>query len=355
MKAEPAPMSVADYCERLIDERITVNRDYQREDKIWSPYIRSYFIESILLEYPIPKLFLYVTYDLGTRQSKKEIVDGQQRSQALRMFYENRAIISNKVGTEELRGKKYRDLDDDMRRRFLSYSLPIDEFRNVSEDDIRESFARMNVHNVTLNSEELRNAKFSGEFKRFIIQTTKAFRNLLVERRILSRRDTIRMADYRLFAEIAVIMDLGFQTTKSDEIDAIYKKYDQEFPLEEEYGERIASAIRFWEEHRLYEYPELTTKHAFYCIIAAIMEFHEPGFITRHLDDHKRSEIDAIKNRGVSFASLNDDIFAHKQARDLDEDPDVHFPAFVSASTVKTNVGTEKFIRFAFMLAALSE
>lgn len=83
MRAVYSPMSVGDYCKALNDELITVNDDYQRNAGIWSAYARSFFIESILLEYPIPKIFLYSKVDLRTRSTIKEIVDGQQRSHTL--------------------------------------------------------------------------------------------------------------------------------------------------------------------------------------------------------------------------------------------------------------------------------
>ena len=51
--------TVADYCAAMTNGEIIVNRDYQRSDKVWPPAARSYLIESILLDYPIPKLFLY--------------------------------------------------------------------------------------------------------------------------------------------------------------------------------------------------------------------------------------------------------------------------------------------------------
>ena len=73
MKANPSPTSVADYCEGMEAGRIVVNHDYQREEGIWGAFARSYFIESIILGYPIPKIFLYTRFDLKSRRSIKEI------------------------------------------------------------------------------------------------------------------------------------------------------------------------------------------------------------------------------------------------------------------------------------------
>ena len=117
-----------------------VNDEYQRNTGIWASYARSYFIESILLEYPIPKIFLYSKVDLKSRQSVKEIVDGQQRSHALQNFYNRKFRLSSKIETEQLRGKNYNQLGEDYQSAFLSYSLPIDEFRGVQPPEIQESF-----------------------------------------------------------------------------------------------------------------------------------------------------------------------------------------------------------------------
>ena len=353
MKAEAAPMSVADYCQQLVEDKIVVNRDYQREEKIWGSYVRSYFIESILLEFPIPKLFLWVSYDLKTRTSKKEIVDGQQRSHALRMFYENRMKLSQKIETEELRGKKYRDLSDEYRQAFLSYSLPVDEFRRANEDEIRESFARMNVHNTVLNPEELRNAKFSGEFKRFIIQVAKSFRDLLVEKKTISRRDTIRMADYRLFSEIVYLMEEGFRTTKGDDIDDLYQKFEADFPKEETYRPPIERACVRWNELELSQYDELNNKHCYYTLIAALVYMDHPEFFSDHLSQRDRAKIKELMDRNVTLEELSGEITTFKEAKAVDDEPNIRHLNFVQACTSKTNVGDQKLARFTHFVAAL--
>lgn len=127
MKALASPMSVADYCNAMQEKKIIVNSDYQRKDGLWNAPARSFFIESILLEYPIPKIFVYSKLDLKTRGTIKEIVDGQQRSQALMLFFENKLTLSKNLETDELRGMKYNKLSPEWQTKFLSYQLPIDQ------------------------------------------------------------------------------------------------------------------------------------------------------------------------------------------------------------------------------------
>jgi len=52
----------------------TVNREYQREEDIWSGTDKKYLIDSILRGFDIPKIYLRKLPD-----DRLEIVDGQQR------------------------------------------------------------------------------------------------------------------------------------------------------------------------------------------------------------------------------------------------------------------------------------
>ncbi|MGX5800896.1 DUF262 domain-containing protein [Bradyrhizobium sp. Arg314] len=345
MKANASPMSVADYCEGMEKDRIVVNHDYQREEGVWTPYARSYFIESVLLGYPIPKIFLYTKFDLKTKRSIKEIVDGQQRSHALLLFYRNKTRLSKNIPTTQLREKRYRDLSEDEQEAFLSYSLSIDEFSGVPEDDIRESFARMNANNVSLNAEELLNAKYQGEFKWFILELSRLYREDLLKAGVLSRRDIVRMADTRIFSDLISILEDGFITTKPSNIEALYKRYDREFALSAQYGNLIAEAFDAW---RLFDdgtYERLARKHVFYTYLAALIAKRNSNFVLPGLSGEQTEELSGIRQLGLTLASLNQAL--------AEEVPEAALSDFVSACSEKTNVGNQKFRRFAFILAAL--
>jgi uncharacterized protein with ParB-like and HNH nuclease domain len=87
LKTVGTNMTIADYCEEFLAEKIYVNKDYQRSDERWSSVARSFLIESILLGYPLPKFYLYPITDTKQRRSLKEIVDGQQRTMAIVDFF----------------------------------------------------------------------------------------------------------------------------------------------------------------------------------------------------------------------------------------------------------------------------
>lgn len=348
MKANPAPMSVADFCKSLLQGSITVNRDYQREENVWNSYMKSYFIESILLGYPIPKIFLYVNYDLKSKSSLKEIVDGQQRSQSLRQFFENKLRISTRIETEAYRGKLYRQLEPIDQQLFLSYSLSIDEFSGVAEEDVREAFTRMNTNNVALNPEELRNARFKGEFKWFVNRIAKAFREPLLQYGLLSRRDIVRMSDLRMFAEFFYIIDTGIETTKSQQIDAMYNSYNTHFPQEDEYGGICAKCVERWLDSGYGDLHQLGRKHIFYTHIAAIAEHEFEGTVSRFIGGNAQLTVDRIVDKKVGIEEL-DSALSDEQT----EFEDHPLREFIEACSAKTNVGHQKLVRYAYLLGAL--
>lgn len=344
MLAVYSPMSVGDYCKGLNEGLITVNDEYQRNSGIWASYARSFFIESILLEYPIPKIFLYSKVDLRSRSTIKEIVDGQQRSHTLQNFYNRKFRLSSKIETEELRGKNYNQLSEDHQSKFISYSLPIDEFRGVQPVEIQESFRRMNASNVPLNDEEQRNAKFQGPFKWFVQRVSHRFSEQLRAVGVLSRRDIIRMADGRLYSEIVHTILNGFVTTKGPQIDALYKRFN---------------AI-FEEEDRYFEYLEVGLERAARMVAANEREFQRGYmfqtlalvFIDRHFNLGLRDkaalvapEVASVLQTGTPDLAILIDSLRDPEAFPVLSD-------FVD-STKGTNVGRAKAVRFLYLNAAI--
>lgn len=345
MRANSSPMPVADYCNDYNMGKIVVNRDYQRSEGVWSPAARSFFVESILLEYPIPKLYLYARLDLRSRQTIKEIVDGQQRSQALVAFFNNKLRLGKNVDTPDLRGLKYNQLAGEWQTKFLSYSLPIDQFAGVPEDEVREAFRRMNANNVPLNDEEQRNARFQGAFKWFIIGVAERYKNSLFNVGLFSRRDLIRMADLRLYAEILLVIDEGFHTVKAKQLDEIYRKYNASFSMEEQYREILTSGIDFALRNDTFLREPFLRAHVFQSIVLAIIS--------------RQNQVDLESAVSASYGDLLKEI--EQQHLDLDvlaqalTDPEA-FPAvarFIQVCTTKTNVEDAKIVRFLYFVAAL--
>lgn len=346
MKANSSPMSVADYCQAFLAKKIIVNSDYQRKEGLWNASARSFFIESILLEYPIPKLFLYAKLDLKTRETIKEIVDGQQRSQALIAFFGDRLALTKTIDSEELQGLKYSQLPDEWKTKFLSYSLPIDQFSGVPETEVREAFRRMNANNVPLNAEEQRNALFQGPFKWFIVSVAEKYKDTLFTLGVFSRRDLIRMIDLRLYAEIVLMLDSGFQTVKGAQLNKLYKKYNGAFDQDEEFREKISYGVDYFLNHEDLHQDPFLRMHVFQSIVLAAIALHFNGPFDQVAQAMDQELVEALEHEPIEIETL---------ASSLAE-PD-KFPAlskFIQACTEGTNTGHARLTRFLYFRAALA-
>lgn len=351
MKANPSPMSVADYCQAINANKIVVNKEYQRKDGLWNNSARSFFIESILLEYPIPKLFLYAKLDLQTRETVKEIVDGQQRSQALIAFFSNQLPLAKTIDTKELRGLTYDQLEDEFKTKFLSYPLPIDQFSGVPEDEVREAFRRMNANNVPLNAEEQRNAQFQGPFKWFIVSVAEVYKEVLFKLKLLSQRDLIRMADLRLYAEIALTIDSGFQTVKGEQLNRLYKKYNSSFEEADEFRAKIDYGINFFLSRpgELHD-DAFLRPHVFQSIVLAAIDLKYGGALNKEAPKAGKG-LDALLQK-LERSPFTIDTLA-SSLREPESYPQLH--DFVKASTTGTNTKEARATRFLYFRAALSQ
>lgn len=150
---------------------INIRPEYQRR-LVWDAKKKSRFIESLLMNIPVPPVFLYET-DL----SRYEVMDGQQRLNTILEFYENNLKLRGLETWSALNGYTYgkcppriqRGLD----RRRLSATVLLAENRDNSRqgDSIRrEVFERLNTGGLSLNAQELRNSLYSGAFNGLLIE-----------------------------------------------------------------------------------------------------------------------------------------------------------------------------------------
>ena len=138
--------------------------EYQREELIWSGKAMSRFIESILLGYPIPLIFLADRED-GTL----EIVDGLQRISTLSKFLNNELMLINLEKLTELNDCTFGQLPLNEQRRFRAKSLRI----VVLDEEKVELFNRLNTSSEEANASEIRSGKeYKNGFMRLVKELT---------------------------------------------------------------------------------------------------------------------------------------------------------------------------------------
>ncbi len=241
MRVVPSNFTVADYCNGMKDRSILINREYQRSPKVWPPAARSYLIDTILSGYPVPKFSLYQKTELRTRKTVKEIVDGQQRSQAILDFFNEDLRLS---GKSIYAGKKFAQLEDDEQRRFIDYSLSVDLIVNATDQDIRQMFRRINSYTVPLNAQEKRHATYQGNLKWFVVGLCDKYDQTLKNIGLFGERQFARMADAALFSDILMNLGEGIQDQSDAKLDRFYKLNDPDFDASEILEAQLAEVFR---------------------------------------------------------------------------------------------------------------
>lgn len=125
---------------------------------VWDNSKSSRLIESVLLEVPIPVIYLSEESD-----SKYSVIDGQQRLNAFIKFLENSLRLSGLRILTEQNGKKFQDIPKNLQDKFENATIRIIEIRKESHPDVKfEIFERLNTGAVQLNAQELRNCIYRG-------------------------------------------------------------------------------------------------------------------------------------------------------------------------------------------------
>src|SRR6266567_1004020 len=144
---------------------------FQREF-VWSFRQAARFIESLLLGFPVPGIFLW-------REPSTErlvVVDGQQRLRSLQSFY--RGVIRGRefvlptrtsryqAVPHAFQGKEYRTLEDEDRRRLdnsiIHATVVVQERPPEDDSSIYYLFERINTEGTALTAQEIRAAIYRG-------------------------------------------------------------------------------------------------------------------------------------------------------------------------------------------------
>jgi Protein of unknown function DUF262 len=218
----------------MLDRKeIIINNDYQRSAGLWPDSARSYFIDTILEEYPFPNIYLYQTYNEKTKKPVREVVDGQQRLSTIDDFKKNKLKLTSV--SSKYHGMTFADLPDDKIQLFLTASVRADIILAAEPKELLDMFRRMNAFTLPLNYAEQRNSEFQGEFKWFINEQSDSYAAALERFKVFAPRQMLRMADSEFLTELVMVLDHGITSKADRAIKSIYHKYDEVFPEKAKY------------------------------------------------------------------------------------------------------------------------
>lgn len=218
------------------DSKILNIRPWYQRRSVWTRPQKAYLINSLFEQKPVPSLYIRHYLDIETEKSIKEVVDGQQRI---------RAIIEYRNGDFRARHPnhknrvKYSDLSKTERAAFLMTSISVGYLIGADDSDVIDIFGRLNSVAKTLNAQEKRCAKYSGEVKQFALRIGTRHVGLWRSLGIFSANDISRMLELQFISDLAFNMENGLSTYSSYNLDKFYREHDEEFPEQSEFEERM--------------------------------------------------------------------------------------------------------------------
>ncbi|CAE6706005.1 DUF262 domain-containing protein [Paraburkholderia aspalathi] len=170
------PITIDKLLSRLKNRELDLTPDFQRQANLWDNKRKSRLIESILLRIPLPSF--YFSED---EEGNYAVVDGLQRLCTIFHFMNvaelNRAAkaklaplrLSDMQYLRELNDRSFSELDRPFQRRIEELELTANVIRAGTPSAVKFNvFARLNQGGLALNAQEIRNAIFPGEWRRWI-------------------------------------------------------------------------------------------------------------------------------------------------------------------------------------------
>lgn len=213
---------------------------------VWKKQHKYSFIQTILLNYPFPEVYIAsAEMDVQNLKSLEIVVDGQQRLTTIVDYIKgvNDFADQNKVTA-------FDDLALEAKKEFLNYSVTVKDLKDIGMENIKEIFKRINSTDYSLNSNEIINAQFGdGEFAIFSKQLSDLEFNITEENtdilipfekrefitsffkanNVFSDNDVKRMFDSQYIMLLSSTILEGKYFGRSSRINHYLEKYNLEF------------------------------------------------------------------------------------------------------------------------------
>lgn len=235
-------MGILNYrVKRLINDveanRLEVKSFFQRR-LVWTDCDKEYFIDTVLRKLPFPEIF--IAESGGDRRSLEShfwLVDGKQRVTTLIDYFKGAPLDFKQI-------PPFNDLPPHEQDEFLAYEVAVRDLGQVSEDQVRAIFTRINATDFALKNMEKLNALFSGKFIQYAegLSRHKFFK----DHNVFPYAYEKRMDDVT-FCVILVTTLLSDYYRRDERNREFLERYNNEFPQQEKIHSELETVFDFIE------------------------------------------------------------------------------------------------------------
>jgi len=194
------PFTVFEYLRKYKQGKIIIQPDFQR-NLVWTNEKKSRFVELILLNFPLPPIYLNETIN-----GKYLIIDGLQRTTAIYQFYNNEIVLSNLEALPQYNKYHFNEFPDALKSKFEDKKLTIYILKpSTPMKVVYDLFNRINTGGTQLNRQEVRNCIFIGKSTKLLKELSEkeyfkeAISYGIKDTRMKDREAVLRYISFRWF------------------------------------------------------------------------------------------------------------------------------------------------------------
>jgi hypothetical protein len=213
------------HARKLLD----LSPSYQRRS-VWNQGYRDYFAETVLVGYPAPTIFLHEDMS-PDGVATYSVVDGKQRLTTIFDFADDLFPVrdGSVIGQD---GKFFSQLDEAIRRAYWRYQFSVEYLPSVDESVLKDIFDRLNRNVARLTRQELRHARYEGEFTTAAEKLSDAIAAALpTDFPNIARASRRQMKDVEMTSQLLLLVENGPQSFSQDELDAAYSARNEEWSV----------------------------------------------------------------------------------------------------------------------------
>lgn len=273
---------------------LEIDDSFQRQ-YIWTSKNQIRLIETILLGYSIPEIYLWEhKTDGDTGETVLSIIDGQQRLGSIFDFINGKFDLKKTYldfKESDYVNKKFTDLTPDQKSQIWKYPLSVRFIKdNIQQGDIVNMFLRLNSTSTTLNPQELRNAEYNGLFIRLANELTEL--DIWENLNLFTGNDYRRMKDLEFISSLLIFIRLGIdEETSQKNINKVYDTFNEEY---EEFEDDRSLFITLIEMIRQFIFSDskvkifISKKVHFYTLFTCVYFLHKKfgGVSKANLDNY---------------------------------------------------------------------
>lgn len=290
---EDIPFSIYEYLRQMNKGRVIVQPDFQR-NQVWTRVQKSRFVESVLLNFPLPPIYLNQNTD-----GKYIVIDGLQRTTALFDFFHDKYALHGLEALPAYNGLKFSDLSETLQSKLENKKLTVFSLKpSTPMVVIYDLFKRINTGGTQLNRQEIRNCIYSGKSTRLLkeLSETECFLKAtdygisprrMKDREVVLRYLSFKWQDYEQTYEGDMSRYLEDMMVKMNTMDDVFKE-----KLKADFERVMTWAYKIWGDSAF----RIPTEKTRGVINIAVLE-SVCMFLSHSEDEYLETNIQIIRDR----------------------------------------------------------